>query len=123
MREKEERLQKYLGYAGEVLFPLILFLLPLLKINQGVDLTDTPYSLGNYRFFTQSEGVWVLSTFLSNVTGFLITRLPMGGTMLGVKLYTGLFISAMGLLGYRFFKTKMPVWMAFLGEVAAIGFC
>lgn len=123
MREKGERLQKYIGYAGEVLFPIILFLLPLLKINQGVDLTDTPYSLGNYRFFAQSEGVWVLSTFLSNVTGFLVTKLPMGGTMLGMKLYTGLFISAMGLLGYRFFKTKMPSWMAFLGEVAAIGFC
>lgn len=123
MREKGERLQKYIGYAGEVLFPIILFLLPLLKINQGVDLTDTPYSLGNYRFFAQTEGVWVLSTFLSNVTGFLVTKLPMGGTMLGMKLYTGLFVSAMGLLGYRFFKTKMPSWMAFLGEVAAIGFC
>lgn len=123
MNQKSKSAAEYLQTIGEILFPIILLLLPLLKINQGVDLTDTPYSLGNYRFFTQSEGVWVLSTFLSNVTGFLLTKLPMGGTMLGMKLYTSLFISAMALLGYRFFKTKMPSWMAFLGEIAAIGFC
>lgn len=123
MKRQSKTTAEYLQAVGEIVFPIILLLLPLLKINQGVDLTDTPYSLGNYRFFTQSEGVWVLSTFLSNVTGFLLTKLPMGGTMLGMKLYTSLFISAMALLGYRFFKTKMPTWMAFLGEVAAIGFC
>lgn len=123
MNQKNKSVAEYLQKIGEILFPIILLLLPLLKINQGVDLTDTPYSLGNYRFFTQAEGVWVLSTFLSNVTGFLLTKLPMGGTMLGMKLYTSLFASAMALLGYRFFKTKMPSWMAFLGEIAAIGFC
>lgn len=123
MQEKNQKLQKYLYYAGEILFPVLLLLFPLLKVNQGVDLTDTPYSLGNYRFFVQSEGVWVLSTFLSNVAGFLLTRLPMGGTMLGMKIYTSLLISVMALFAYRFFKTKMPSFIAFLGEVAAIGFC
>ena len=109
--------------AAEICFPLILLLFPLLKINQGVDLTDTPYSLGNYRFFEGSDGVWVMATFLSNVAGFFLTRLPFGGTMLGMKFYTSLLISFMALFGYRFFKTKMPSWMAFLGEMAAIGFC
>lgn len=109
--------------VAEILFPLILLLFPLLKINQGVDLTDTPYSLGNYRFFTGSEGVWVMATFLANVIGFFLTKLPFGGTMLGMKFYTSLLISIMALFGYRFFKTKMPSWIAFLGEVAAIGFC
>lgn len=123
MQEREQKLQRYLYYAGEIIFPVLLLLFPLLKVNQGVDLTDTPYSLGNYRFFVQSDGVWVLSTFLSNVTGFLLTKLPMGGTMLGMKVYTSLIISVMALFSYRFFKTKMPSWMAFLGEVAAIGFC
>lgn len=123
MQERYEKIEKYLTVMGEILFPVILLLFPLLKVNQGVDLTDTPYSLGNYRFFAQAEGVWVLSTFLSNVAGFVLTKLPMGGTMLGMKIYTSLLISAMALLSYRFFKTKMPSWMAFLGEVAAIGFC
>lgn len=106
-----------------VIFPLILLLFPLIKINQGMDLTDTGYSLGNYRFFGQIDGIWVLLTFLSNVTGTLLTKLPMGGTMLGMKLYTSLIVSVMALLGYRFFKTKMPAWLAFAGELAAIGFC
>lgn len=123
MQERYEKIEKYLTVMGEILFPVILLLFPLLKVNQGVDLTDTPYSLGNYRFFAQAEGVWVLSTFLSNVAGFVLTKLPMGGTMLGMKIYTSLLISAMALLSYRFFKTKMPSWMAFLGEVATIGFC
>ena len=123
MRTENNTLKKYLPMAAEICFPLILLLFPLLKINQGVDLTDTPYSLGNYRFFEGSEGVWVMATFLSNVAGFFLTRLPFGGTMLGMKFYTSLLISFMALFGYRFFKTKMPSWMAFLGEMAAIGFC
>ena len=106
-----------------IIFPLILLVFPLIKANQGVDLTDTGYSLGNYRFFGESGGVWTLLTFLSNATGALLSRLPMGNTMLGMKLYTGLFVSAAALLGYRFFKTKMPAWLAFAGELAAIGFC
>lgn len=115
--------QKAGKLAANVLFPLILLLFPLLKANQGVDLTDTGYSLGNYRFFGQVSGVWTLLTFLSNVTGFLLTKLPMGQTMLGMKIYTSLVVSILSLLGYRFFKTKMPAWLAFLGEIAAIGFC
>lgn len=106
-----------------VLFPLLLFLYPFLKVREGIDLTDTGYSLGNYRFFGETGGVWTLLTFLSNVTGYVLTRLPLGDTMVGMKFYTALFVSAMGLLGYRFFRTKMPPWMAFAGEVAAISFC
>ncbi len=120
--EKEE-LQIVWRILQDVIFPLILLLFPLLKINQGIDLTDTGYSLGNYRFFGQVSGVWTLLTFLSNVVGFFFTKLPMGGTMLGMKLYCSLIVSAAALLGYRFFRTKMPAWLAFLGEMAAIGFC
>lgn len=120
--EKEE-FQKAGKLAADVLFPLILLLFPLLKVSQGIDLTDTGYSLGNYRFFGQVSGVWTLLTFLSNMTGFLMTKLPMGQTMLGMKVYTSLVVSLLSLLGYRFFRTKMPAWLAFLGEIAAIGFC
>ena len=120
---KTKELEKYLHLAAEILFPLVLLIFPLLKINQGVDLTDTPYSLGNYRFFEGTRGVWVLATFLSNVAGYVLTKLPMGGTMLGMKLYTSLLISLMALTSYRFFKTKMPPFLAFAGEMAAIGFC
>lgn len=108
---------------GNVVFPLILLLFPLVKANQGVDLTDTGYSLGNYRFFAPDGGIWTLLTFLSNVVGAAFSQLPYGSTMLGMKVYTGLVVSLTALLGYRFFKTKMPPWLAFVGEMAAIGFC
>lgn len=123
MQTENNNIKKYLSMAAGICFPLILLLFPLIKINQGIDLTDTPYSLGNYRFFAGSQGVWVMATFLSNVAGFLLTKLPLGGTLLGMKLYTSLLVSAMALFGYRFFKTKMPPFIAFLGEMAAIGFC
>ena len=50
MKRQSKTTAEYLQAVGEIVFPVILLLLPLLKINQGVDLTDTPYSLGNYRF-------------------------------------------------------------------------
>ena len=78
MTDRSENIYSQRNKALEILFAVLLLLLPLLKINQGVDLTDTSYSLGNYRFFEGADGVWVLATFLSNVTGYLFTRLPFG---------------------------------------------
>ncbi len=120
---ESEKFQKAWKLAENILFPLVLALFPLLKVQEGIDLTDTGYSLGNYRFFGEAGGIWVVLTFLSNVTGFVFTKLPMGGTMLGMKIYSSLIISLMALMGYRFFKTKMPAALAFAGEIAAIGLC
>ena len=92
MTDRSENIYSQRNKALEILFAVLLLLLPLLKINQGVDLTDTPYSLGNYRFFEGADGVWVLATFLSNVTGYLFTRLPFGGTMIGMKLHGTVFL-------------------------------
>lgn len=120
---KTEEFQKWGNLGTKILFPIILLLFPLLKINQGIDLTDTAYSLGNYRFFGQESSLWIMLTFLSNVLGHIFTCLPFGGTMVGMKLYSSLLISFMALFGYRFFKTKMPAWLAFLAEMSAIGLC
>ena len=123
MKAYAERLKPLYHFAEKTLFPVILILFPMLKVNQGIDLTDTAYSLGNYVFFGENTVLWTLLTFLSNVLGFLFTKLPVGETMLGMKVYSSLLISAMALLGYRFFQTKMPAAIAFLAEVAAIGMC
>ena len=123
MKAYAERLKPLYPFAEKILFPVILVLFPLLKVNQGIDLTDTAYSLGNYAFFGENTVLWTLLTFLSNVLGFFFTKLPLGETMLGMKVYSSLLISAMALLGYRFFQTKMPAAIAFLAEVAAIGMC
>ena len=51
-----------------MIFPLLLLLFPLIKANQGVDLADTGYSLGNYRFLSSEGGIWTLLTFVSNLS-------------------------------------------------------
>ena len=118
-----EQLYKYTKLLNWIVFPLLLFLFPLLKINQGIELWDNGYSLANYRFFDSMDGTWTLATYLANVTGYLLMKLPFGATMLGMRFYTALFVSAMALFGYRFFMTKMPAWLAFAAEMMAIGLC
>ncbi|MCL2253475.1 MAG: hypothetical protein FWC09_03445 [Lachnospiraceae bacterium] len=115
-----ERLEKI---TRLYIFPLILFLFPLINMNKGVDLTDTGYSLANYVFFPITESSFVLNTYLSNAVGYFLTQLPFGGMMLGMKFYTALFVSAMALIGYRFFITKMPASVAFISEMMVIGLC
>ena len=64
MKEKAKQL-------GTILFPVILFLYPLLKITQGIELTDTCYGLVNYRFFPHAGQEWTVATYLANVLGAL----------------------------------------------------
>lgn len=103
--------------------PLILLVYPMVKIAVGVDYMDSMYSPGNFVFFPKLEGTWVIATFLSNVTGFLLTKLPGAGTYLGLRIYTNLFISALALISYFWLIKKIPAWIAALGEIIAIGFC
>lgn len=111
------------NFITKYIFPLVLLLLPLLKINQGIDLTDSCYGLVNYRFFPHAGKEWTVATYLANVLGAVLMRLPFGDTLIGIRFYTGLIVSGMALLSYFFLKGKMPAWIAFLGEFAAISLC
>ena len=77
------------GENGKILyrivFPLVLLAFPLLLVNQGIDITDTTYSLGYYRFMEEMDVTWVLATYLANVTGAFFMKLPMGDTLLGMN--------------------------------------
>lgn len=95
------------------IFPVILFVYPLLKINQGVDITDTGYSLGNFRFADSLTDMWMFSTYLANVTGTAFMKLPFGHTMLGMNFYAGLFVSITAVISYLFF---VKVFAAYLFE-------
>lgn len=107
----------------QYLFPAVLLLYPLLKITQGIELTDTCYGLINYRFFPDAGQEWTVATYLANVLGALLIRLPFGDSLVGMRFYTGLMVSGMALLAYFFLKGKMPAWLAFAGEIAAISLC
>ncbi len=117
---KNKNLQKI---VYQWLIPLCLLLYPLAKTVLGVDYMDSMYSPGNFVFFPQMEGTWVVATFLANVIGYGITLLPGAGTYLGLRVYTNLFISLMALISYFWLKKRIPAWMAALGEMIAIGLC
>lgn len=123
MRIEMKKIGLFLKKQQSWVFPLILLIYPLLWANQGIDVSDPTYSLTNFRFFPELTGTWPIATWLANVAGFLLMKLPFGGTLLGMNLYTRLFISAMALLSYYFLRGKMPAWMAFAGEIIAISFC
>lgn len=108
---------------SRIMFPLLLLIFPLLLINQGIDISDTTYSLGYYRFMGEMDVTWVLATYLANVTGALFMKLPMGNTLLGMNLYTGLLTAAIALLCYAVLSKWMPAWIVFIGEVIALGLC
>lgn len=122
MKQLQKLYQKYNNCITKWIFPLILLWYPLIKINQGVDVSDSTYSLGNYLFFPEMKGMWVVSTYLSNVIGWLMVKLPFADRLLVMNLYTGLLISALVLFLYFFMRKWMPEWIIFIGEIIAIGF-
>lgn len=116
------------AYGGknilENIFVVVLAFYPLRHIGWGLDLMDTGYHYANFRYMgtEHMDSMWLFSTYLATVMGNLLTKLPNGGTLLGMNLYTGLFGSALALGGY-FFCTrglKIPKGVAFVGELAAV---
>lgn len=105
------------------IYPIALFILPLLTVNQGVDVSDSTYSLGNYLFADGLDGMWVISTYLSNLLGSVIVRLPGGSRLLGANIYTGIILSAIGLIVYFSLKKEFEGAHLFIGECIALCLC
>ncbi len=105
------------------LVPIILGLMPLVNFNQGVDYIDSMYSPGNFVFFKQMKGTWVVATFLANAIGHIFTLLPGGGTYIGIRIYTSLVISVIALIVYFTLRKRMPWYVVAVGEIIAICLC
>lgn len=103
--------------------PLVLFLLPLRHIAQGIDISDTGYNLACFRWFGELDGMWVYVTYVANLLGHLFTKLPLGGTMLGMNLYCSLVVSLLALCAWYFLRDKIPFGFVFAGETLAILLC
>ncbi len=115
--------KKFQAPLEKYLFPVVLIMYPLIGVNQGLDITDTTYGLSNYEFFTSIDPMWALSTFLSNVAGSIIMKLPGAGTMLGMSIYCSFIISIIALVPYYLLQRWMPGWMIFIGEFIAESLC
>ena len=85
MKQLKRIYHQYHEVITKYIFPVMLFLYPFLTVNQGVDVSDSTYGFSNFLFFEQMEGMWVVSTYVSNVVGWLFTKLPFGITILGLK--------------------------------------
>ncbi len=104
-------------------FPVVLLLYPLIGVNAGLDISDTTYNLANFEFPGSIYPMWMLSTFLSNITGAIIMHLPGAGTMLGFGIYSSFIISATALIAYYMLQSYMPGWMIFIGTLIAESLC
>lgn len=107
------------------IFPGVLAIYPLRHIWLGVELTDGAYSAGNYRFLEKIDPMWLFATYLSNVMGKFFTGLPGGQTLMGLRFYTALVVSATAVISYLFFTKviRMGSVQAFLGEMLAVSLC
>lgn len=111
------------NYIENGLFVVLLAFYPLLNINQGLEVADTTYSLGNFQYFDSANGTWMVSTYLANVFGHALMGLPYGDTILGMKLYTGLLVSVLAVFFYLALRHKIPPVLVFVGEMLAISLC
>lgn len=111
----------------ESVLVLILGLYPLRHIYWGVDLMDTGYNYANFVYMgaDHMDPMWLFSTYLANVVGNFLTKLPSADSLAGMNLYTGIFISILAIAGYLFCtgKLKIPSVITFVGEFAAISLC
>lgn len=125
-RNERDRQMRW-GNLLENLAIVVLAFYPLRHIGWGLDLWDTGYNYANFQYMgmRHMDSMWLFSTYLANVTGSWLTRLPNADTLMGMNLYTGLFASALALIGYFFCtrKLRMPKPIVFLGEMVALSLC
>ncbi len=111
----------------DVVFIIILAIYPLRHIACGIDLWDTGYNYANFEYMglEHMDSMWLFSTYLANAVGYLITKLPFALSLLGMNLYTGLFVSVLAVSGYFFCTRKLGIvrYIVFAGELIAISLC
>lgn len=112
-----------------VLPALLLLLYPLRHVTVGLDMMDAGYSLGNYRFFDSLNQMWKLATYLSNITGVLLSILPFGDRWIGMNVYCGLLVGIVAAGVYLFLwkrygqKRKFYSVLLFVSELTALSLC
>ncbi len=107
-----------------VILPLILFVVCMLPIGRGVDVSDTMYSLSSDVLFPKAQGSWNLfmAYYLANFTGYLFTLLPFGHTLIGMNFYTSLVVYGSALLVYFHFGKRKEISypVLFVSELIAV---
>lgn len=107
------------------IFLAVLAVYPMRNIWLGLEMMDGGYSAGNYLFLDRVNPMWLFSTYLANVTGKFFTGLPGGQTLIGLRFYGALIVSAMAVLAYLFFTkaVRMQSFPVLIGELLALSLC
>lgn len=108
---------------------LILLVYPLRHVMTGLDMMDAGYALGNYRFFDSLNQMWKLATYLANITGVLLSKLPFGDRWIGMNVYCGLLVGLAAAGVYLYIqkkygqKRKLFCFLLFAAEMTALSLC
>lgn len=125
MKKTMERVKNFICPDGA--YMLLLTAYAMRHVNWGLDMLDTGYSYINFQFMDMEhmDSMWLFSTYLANVIGSFIMKLPFADTLLGQNIYTTLLVAAIAIVGYLFCtrKLNMSRWITFLGEVIALSLC
>ncbi len=120
-------LDEHRGFRLFLLFGMSLsfLLFPLIKRNLGLDLADSGYSLGNYLYPETLQDMWYGSTYLANLTGSLLTGLPGGSDLVGMRTWCGLLQGLLGVASLFFCSEalKLNPFLSWLGVLMALGLC
>ncbi len=102
----------------------IVFFYAFRRVNFGLDLADTGYNIGNYKYMSLKhiDAPWFFATLLSNAIGHVICLLPLGDRLIGFNIYSALLIAAMTVLIGLFLKKemKLPGLLVWFGEFLAL---
>nr|MCR4933930.1 hypothetical protein [Lachnospiraceae bacterium] len=79
------RKNKLYVLISEIVFIGLIVIMAFVKVNKGLDITDSSYSLSNFVNIHKLDSMWYFSTFYANLLGRIFTVLPMGNTMLGLN--------------------------------------
>lgn len=119
------RFSKAVKLATDICFPALIVLMALVKVNKGLDITDSSYSCTNFLFTDRLDGMWYYSTFYANLCGHFFASLPGGSTFIGLNAYTGLTKVLLALVAYYFFtkSVKVEKELVFLGVLVSVALC
>ena len=119
------RSNKFYVLISEIIFIGLIIIMAFCKVNKGLDITDSAYSLSNFINAHKLDSMWYFSTFYANLLGRFFTFLPMGKTMLGINIYTGLVKLLMAVVAYLFFtrEVKASRELTFLGVIVSVALC
>ncbi|MBR6093674.1 MAG: hypothetical protein IKP92_01465 [Lachnospiraceae bacterium] len=118
-----EHLMKTGARAKDAIFIILLTAFPFLHISYGLDILDVGYNLLNFETFPDMNRTWAVSTLLANILGHIFTKLPGGGTMLGMNIYCTVLFTAFMAVFYLLLRRYYQDWIVFAGLFLAEGLC